>query len=127
MVADQVAAGGCAGVDLNWSAAGPCGGAGPGVPPVTEPGGGGTGVPGPKGDKGDPGPVGPVGPAGPKGDKGDPGEAAAVRVTCRIRGRRELRCTVKAVGARASTSRLESRIQVAGRRARATRARAAAR
>ena len=121
MVADQVAAGGCAGVDLNWSAAGPCGGAGPGVPPVTEPGGGGTGVPGPKGDKGDPGPVGPVGPAGPKGDKGDPGEAAAVRVTCRIRGRRELRCTVKAVGARASTSRLESRIQLAGRRARATR------
>ena len=37
MVQTQKNAGGCAGIDLDWSAAGPCGGTGPTTPPVPTP------------------------------------------------------------------------------------------
>ena len=37
MVKTQKDAGGCAGIDLDWSAAGPCGGTGPTTPPVPTP------------------------------------------------------------------------------------------
>ena len=37
MVEKQKNAGGCAGVTLDWSAAGPCGGTGPTTPPVPTP------------------------------------------------------------------------------------------
>jgi imidazolonepropionase-like amidohydrolase len=101
MVQAQKDAGGCAGIDLDWSAAGPCGGEGPTTPPVPTP----TPTPtatavpveGPPGPKGDPGPQGPVGPAGPKGEKGDKGDTPNVKVTCRLaRGGRSITCTITA-------------------------------
>jgi hypothetical protein len=99
MVQAQKAAGGCAGIDLDWSAAGPCGGPGVDVPPVPTPTPTATptatpvaGPPGPKGDQGVPGPV---GPQGPKGDKGDKGDAPNVRVTCDLAADgRSIVCTI---------------------------------
>ena len=64
------------GIDLDWSAAGPCGGPGADIPPVPTPtadarpptaDGHGRRPARPKGDQGVPGPVGPVGPEGRQG------------------------------------------------------------
>lgn len=84
---------------------------------------------GPVGPGGPAGPVGPVGPAGPqgatgsKGAKGDRGPAGTVRVTCRVRGSRTVRCTVatakKSTKAKASI-RLAGTKRVASRSAAGT-------
>lgn len=88
MVQAQKAAGGCAGIDLDWSAAGPCGGTGPTTPPVPTP----TATPTPV--AGPPGPPGPPGPQGPKGDKGD---VPNVSIACEIAGDgRSIKCTISA-------------------------------
>ena len=52
--------------------------------------GGAAGPPGPPGAAGPPGPAGPAGPRGPRGRTPD------VRVSCRLVGRRTIRCTVRA-------------------------------
>lgn len=92
MVQTQKAAGGCAGIDLDWSAAGPCGGTGPTTPPVPTPTATPTVVAGPPGPPGPAGPAGPVGPQGPKGDTPN------VRITCDLSGDgRSITCTISAV------------------------------
>lgn len=91
MVQTQKAAGGCAGIDLDWSAAGPCGGTGPTTPPIPTP----TPTPVPTVVAGPPGPPGPAGPQGPKGDKGD---TPNVRITCDLSADgRSITCTITAV------------------------------
>ena len=93
MVQTQKNAGGCAGVTLDWSAAGPCGGTGPTTPPVPTP----TPTPTatPTVVAGPPGPPGPAGPAGPKGDKGD---TPNVRIVCDLSSDgRSIACTISAV------------------------------
>jgi hypothetical protein len=63
-----------------------------------------TGAAGPKGDAGVTGPAGPAGPAGPKGDtgatgatgpKGADGVARLPRVTCKVKSKTTITCTVK--------------------------------
>ncbi|MDA0170334.1 amidohydrolase family protein [Solirubrobacter taibaiensis] len=91
MVQTQKNAGGCAGVTLDWSAAGPCGGTGPTTPPVPTP------VPTPTVVAGPPGPPGPAGPAGAVGPKGDKGDTPNVRITCDLSGDgRSITCTISA-------------------------------
>jgi hypothetical protein len=114
MVTAQKNAGGCAGIDLDWSAAGPCGGSGPTTPPVPTPTPTATpvqveGPPGPKGDTGPAGPAGPVGPAGPKGDKGDKGDTPNVTVSCTLAGNgKSITCTITAgTAALKGTARLQ--------------------
>ena len=95
MVQTQKNAGGCAGVTLDWSAAGPCGGTGPTTPPVPTP----TATPTatPTVVAGPPGPPGPAGPAGPVGPKGDKGDTPNVRITCDLSGDgRSITCTISA-------------------------------
>lgn len=104
MVQAQKDAGGCAGIDLDWSAAGPCGGTGPTTPPVPTP----TPTPPatPEPVAGPPGPPGPAGPQGPKGDKGD---TPNVTITCSVGGDgRSISCTITA----APTSKLKSSVRV---------------
>ncbi len=92
MVQTQKNAGGCAGRDLDWSAAGPCGGTGPTTPPVPTPTATPTVVAGP------PGPPGPAGPAGPVGPKGDKGDTPNVRIACDLSADgRSIACTISAV------------------------------
>ena len=106
MVQTQKDAGGCAGIDLDWSAAGPCGGTGPTTPPVPTP----TATPAP-GPAGLPGPAGPVGPQGPKGDKGD---TPNVSISCTITGDgRSISCTITAAPPTGDkTTKLKSAVRV---------------
>ena len=55
-----------------------------------------TGNTGPKGDAGAPGPKGDLGPAGPTGQRGADGIAKLPRVTCKLKGKKTIACTVKA-------------------------------
>lgn len=107
MVTAQKNAGGCAGIDLDWSAAGPCGGTGPTTPPVPTP----TPTPVPTVVAGPPGPPGPVGPAGPVGPQGPKGEAPNVRIACEIAGDgRSISCTISATPE--SGAKLKSAVRV---------------
>ena len=94
MVQTQKNAGGCAGVTLDWSAAGPCGGTGPTTPPVPTP----TPTPTatPTVVAGPPGPPGPAGPAGrPEGRQGRHAQRAH---HCDLSGDgRSIACTISAV------------------------------
>ncbi|HEX6781508.1 MAG TPA: hypothetical protein VF125_05690 [Solirubrobacterales bacterium] len=84
------------------------------------------GTQGPKGDPGDdgkdgkdgaPGPAGPAGPAGAQGPagaagpQGPPGPAGKVKVTCKMKGKTKVKCTVKN---QASSSRLAWRLMHGG-------------
>ena len=78
MVQTQKDAGGCAGIDLDWSAAGPCGGTGPTTPPVPTPTADADGPPSPAR------PVlpGPAGPAGPRARRATRATRPTSRITC---------------------------------------------
>ena len=60
------------------------------------------------------GPAGPPGPPGPAGPRGPRGRTAEVRVTCRVVGRRQIRCTVRTRG------RATAAVRLAGTRLRAS-------
>ncbi|MDX6686558.1 MAG: hypothetical protein QOF86_2686 [Baekduia sp.] len=85
------------------------------------------GDPGPKGDQGPAGPAGPqgpTGPAGPKGStgpKGSKGSTVTVTVACEIVRSTTVTCTVKELGAKASSSKITSTVRLFGGKARASR------
>ena len=93
MVTAQKNAGGCAGIDLDWSAAGRCGGTGRRPRRCRRPP--------PRRSRSRARPArraipagGPVGPVGPKGDKGD---TPNVRVSCTLAGDgKSITCTITA-------------------------------
>jgi Bacterial Ig domain len=65
---------------------------------------------GPPGPPGAAGPAGPRGPEGPRGRRGPRGRAADIEVTCRLVGKREIRCRVRSDDDDRSAARVSIRL-----------------
>jgi LmbE family N-acetylglucosaminyl deacetylase len=91
----------------------PAGPGGPAGPPGSPGEHGPKGEPGPTGDAGPKGETGPPGPQGPKGDKGT---TTVVTVACDVVSSKTVKCTVKELGATASSSRVTTKIHLFGER-----------
>jgi hypothetical protein len=74
---------------------------------------GATGAQGPAGQNGADGQNGATGPAGPAGPQGPPGPAGKVKVTCKMKGKTKVKCTVKTASS-SSASRVSWRLTRAG-------------
>jgi hypothetical protein len=73
---------------------------------------GSPGAAGQNGATGAPGPQGPAGAAGAAGPQGPAGPAGTVKVTCKMKGKTKVKCTVS--GAKASSSRVRWRLMQGG-------------
>lgn len=104
-------------VTVSSASAGPQGPQGPtgpvGAPGLPAP----AGPQGPSGPIGLPGPVGLPGPAGARGPAGPRGAAPKLRVSCKLVGRRTIRCTVKS----SSRKRARASVRLKGTKRTATR------
>jgi hypothetical protein len=74
---------------------------------------GATGAKGADGTNGTNGATGPAGPAGAAGPQGPPGPAGKVKVTCKMKGKTKVKCTVKTASS-SSASRVNWRLMRAG-------------